>query len=149
MKRITIILTYSFLLILLFVNFYRVAQLKDNREVTKELFERINFMDDRVKIYEQYILIQLKAEGIPLDLRKITSENDDDLSRLITLINGGQNILVVRYSKLSCQTCMDIQLEVIKKKLSEKVLENVSARGTTSFLGKIFCYFWPGMSIRS
>lgn len=120
-----IIFAYSLISILLIVNIYEVSQIKQHRKANKELSEKLRFNNELIELHKKNIVMQIEAEGIALNFGKITSENNIDLITLESFLKKSDNILVIRYSQMNCQTCVDDQLKVLKQILPENILENI------------------------
>lgn len=124
MKKGTLTLS-AIIVVLLIANICEVIQIKKYRATIEDVAVEAIFFKDLIKKQSDDMIIQLKSENISFDrAQNVTDENGNEI-RIGDIIEKNSSTLVVRLSKLNCQTCNASHIKALKEILSENDFEKV------------------------
>ena len=128
-KKFLILIIFSLFAINIFtlVRFYQLEQQKDASEVIS--YSQENNESDELHSYMVNFTTNILNSNIQLDSVMIK----DSLSNIIPLKkafnNGQKQILVCRFSKMHCESCVNFSIQILRKWIDSIGMENVMFLG--------------------
>ena len=118
MKKTTFL--YLFLIILLTANIYWIYQEKINKAKIQNLTYKLLAGNEAISDQANKLVKRLEAEDIIIDINQDILDEKGMNKKLSTVIQENQLSLIVRYSKLNCQTCVSSDLKILNGLFSKE-----------------------------
>lgn len=108
------------LIALLIANFIEINQIKKHKDITQSILKIRDQCQDYIKQQSNYIRTQLRFENTRLTKDKLIYDEIGNEISITNMTKSTYPIVVLRISKLNCQTCIRELLGFLEKIFSEK-----------------------------
>ena len=105
---------FLFIVILLLFNIFFYSQGKKNVQIVDRMQKQLKTEAYKNIIFSQLIELQIKSEGTPIGEKNLKDINDS-LIQINSLMNNNNLLFVIRYSSISCETCLNQTIELVKE----------------------------------
>ena len=118
LKTIAIAMT---MIVILTYAFYCNVKYSESRQQFYETVAQVNSLKENKLANDSYNLIQVKNNVSTLNGDKLFLTEEDDTVTLNELLRQSPDIFFFRYSKLSCNACVDEQLKILEETEQQRV----------------------------